>query len=397
MNQAHALIYSPNFDGHRQVYVFVLVSVLKELNFKIWIAGDTKRTISNSFYIDKIRQNPGTNFIDTSKLVEGGINITPSQFSELQNQCKADLTIFAEADHHISLLVSQAAGKAHRFRGDLTGIFLRPFYFYYKSNLLEKLKYLKHLPSKWRNDDRLFHEFFLRRFTLLNSALSIDENFVDHHKFFTWLPDVFQQYADSIIQDEKKDQRIWIDRLNEFTDKNRSSFFIFYFGTAQSRRGYDLLLKLAEENNDCFIHCGLQNSSEKYVHNVETLRSSLSKKGLLFETNEYIADPVCVEHFFKSLTHLILPYRNFYGSSGVMLQALSYGIPVMVPEDGLMGYRVKKHNLGSVYNGDERSFIEQFNRFKLTSKDSFSDSITQYMKYQSVEKLKETLMKVMKA
>ncbi len=81
----NALIYSPDFDGHRQVYVFVLAHVLKEKGFKIFIAGDTRKNYFNSFYIDQLKRSADTYFIDSSKYSESGLNISPSEFLELQN------------------------------------------------------------------------------------------------------------------------------------------------------------------------------------------------------------------------------------------------------------------------------------------------------------------------
>jgi hypothetical protein len=183
----NALIYSPGFDGHRQVYVFVVAHVLKKLGYKIYIAGNTKQIITNSFYIDSLNKSLKTKIIDTSRYDEGGINITPAEFLELQNECQSDLTVFTEADNHVFLFVSQLFRKKNRFRGRLAGIFLRPFYYYNQTGLYDKLRYLKHLPSNWRNDDQLFHEVFLRLFSLLNVALYIDETFVAHHQYSRWL------------------------------------------------------------------------------------------------------------------------------------------------------------------------------------------------------------------
>ena len=78
----NALIYSPGFDGHRQVYVFVVAHVLKKLGYKIYIAGNTKQIITNSFYIDSLNKSLKTKIIDTSRYDEGGINITPAEFLE---------------------------------------------------------------------------------------------------------------------------------------------------------------------------------------------------------------------------------------------------------------------------------------------------------------------------
>jgi len=389
----NALIYSPDFDGHRQVYVFVIAHVLKELGFKIYIACNTKQILSNSFYIDRLKKNLDTKIIDTSKYAEGGTKITPDEFLKLQYECETDLTVFAEADNYISLFVSQISKKKNRFRGKLVGIFLRPFYFYDQIGLFDKLRYLKHLPSRWRNDDQLFHEFFLRRFSLLNVALYIDENFVAHHQYCQWMPDVFQQYADLMIQDEKSEQRVWIGKLNEFKEKNKGRFLFLYFGTAQPRRGYDILLKMAEESGGCFIHCGLRNSNEHYVYDITGLRLSLSKNGHLFETDQYIEDPSCIEYFFKSVSHLVLPYRNFSGSSGVMLQALSFGIPILAPENGINGYRIKKYQLGITYNDKNASSLNtRFDYFKKLDPKIFENNIKVYMNYQSAEQLKRVLV-----
>jgi hypothetical protein len=101
-----------------------------------------------------------------------------------------------------------------------------------------------------------------------------------------------------------------------------------------------------------------------------------------------------IEHFFKSATHIILPYRDFWGSSGVMLQALGYGIPVLVPEEGIMGYRVKKYKLGLTYSNENGSLSSQLKKFKESSADFFKSSIAEYMKFQTPEQLKKALVNV---
>ena len=389
---ANVLIFSPGFDGHRQVYVFVMANVLKELGFNIYIAGNTKEIITNSFYIDKLQNSPGITILDTSKYAEGGLGISPVEFAELQNVCKTDLTVFAFADHHISLFISQIFKKKNKFRGRIVGIFMQPFHYYQKTNLYNKLRYLKHLPSTWAEDDNLFYNFFLEQFSLLDVALCIDENFVVHHRKFTWLPDVFQQFAELIVKDEKYEQRIWIEKLDDFKEKNKGKFCFFYFGTAQFRRGYDILLKLCEEKGGCFIHCGLRDNNVQFSYDTNNLRSILSKDNRLFETDQYIADPSTIESFFKSVTHLVLPYRNYYGSSGVMLQALEYGIPVLAPDDGITGHRINKYELGITYDSmNESSLSTRFDYFKELNPKIYENNIKVFMNFQTTEQLKTVL------
>lgn len=390
---ANALIYSPGFDGHRQVYIFVMANVLKELGFKIFVAGDTKQSITNSFYIDKLKSDPELTILDTSNYAGGGLGITPHEFADLQDVCKTDLTVFAFADHHISLFISQISRKKTKFRGRIVGIFMQPFHFYQRTGLFDYLRYFKRLPSRWREDDELFYNFFLKQFTLLDVALCIDENFVEHHRKFVWLPDVFQKYAELIVKDEKSEQQIWIEKLKDFKEKNRGRFWFFYFGTAQYRRGYDILLKLCADTGGCLVHCGLRDENVKFEFVVNDLRSELSSENRLFETDQYIADPSTIECFFKSVSHLILPYRNYCGSSGVMLQALDYGIPVLAPENGITGYRIKKYKLGLTYDGNDKSSLNtQFDYFKKLNQNKFEDNIRTYMNYQTAEQLNSVLI-----
>lgn len=390
----NALIFSPSFDGHRQVHVFVMVQILEELGFNIFIAGNTKEKISNSFYIDKLKNKPAIKILNTSDYAGGGLDIRIEEFLDLQNVCKADLTIFAEADHHISLFNSQIFKRKVRLRGRVVGTFLRPFYYYRKTPLLDKLRFLKHISSRWNKDQKLFYQFFLKRFSLLDVSLSIDENFAQHHPKFTWIPDVFQQYAEVIIKAEQKStQDHWIEKLKKFKEKNNNRFPFLYFGTAQYRRGFDILLKLAEETGGCFIHCGLRDNNATFAYDTNKIISSLKSEDRFFETNEYIEDPLCIEYFFRSVSHLVLPYRKFFGSSGVMSQALEYGIPILTPSVGIMGYLIEKYNLGITYSHSGINSLEtQFNRFKCMDPSLFKKDIKAYMNTQSVEELKKVFV-----
>lgn len=390
----NALIFSPCLDGHRQVYVFVKATILEELGFKIFVAGNLQEKITNGFYIEKLKENPNITFIDTVNYSKGGLDISISEFQLLQENCEAQLTIFPEADFHIPMFISQILKKRNKLRGKIVGIFMRPFYFYKPNPFLDKLRFIKNIFSRWDNDEKVFFEFFLKKYPLLNVSLSIDENFVRQNAHFKWLPDIFQQYADSIIQpDEKAEQRFWIEKLDHFREKNKNSFMFLYFGTAQTRRGYDTLLRLAEETGGSFIHCGLRDEKVHFDLDTNKIRKALLTSGRLFETNEFIEDPYCIECFFKSVSHLILPYNNFLGSSGVMLQALKYGIPVLAPDSAIIGYRIEKYNLGMTFKDNNyNSLKDQFATFRNSDPDTYIKDIQTFMNLQSPEQLKIVLV-----
>lgn len=388
----NALLFSPDLEGHRQVYIYIFVDILQELGFKIYIACNDKQEANNSFYIDKLKENCAIIFFDTSIYDKGGLNIKLQEFLDLQNTLQTDLTIFLEADHHFSLFISQIYLRK-RLRGKVIGLFMRPFFYYNDLSIIDQLRRLKHLPERWRNDEKLFYKFFLKKFYLLDVPLTLDENLISSHPKFKWLPDVFQKYAEDIIKSEKTEDRIWIERLNKFKESNRGKFVFLYFGTAQNRRGYDTLLNLAEKTGECFVHCGLRNNFEEFDYDINTLRSSLNSEGRLFETDQYLTDPLTIKYFFKSISHLVLPYKKFYGSSGIMLQALELGIPVLTPDSGIIGYRTSKYNLGLTYEDSNfHSLEKQFKRFKNIDPNSFEKSIKSYMHFQSTAQLKDVLI-----
>lgn len=390
----NALIFSPNFIGHRQIYAFVCATVLRKLGYFVYLAGNFSEKLKNNFYLNKLESDSFIFKVDTNLYKGSGLEISNKEFLELQKKYNITLTIFTEADNHIPLFNNQMFNRVDRFQGITIGIFLRPYYFYHKLNFMNRLRYFKSLKSRLKSDIRFFHEVSNPGFRLLSSSLYLDEYFVSRHKKTIWLPDVFQQFADKLVIEDQSEQRIWIEKLNKFKKANTDSFFLLYFGTTQQRRGYDSLLKLAVENNMCFIHCGLRTEKANFKYNVNDLRSILEKENRLFETNEYITDPICIEYFFNSVSHIILPYVSFYGSSGVMLQALSYTIPVLVPDIGIIGYRVKKHNLGLTYNSE--NFEEQFSTFIKMPKNTFSKSIKDYMKEQSADRLESILINAFK-
>jgi hypothetical protein len=126
---SNALIYSPIFDGHRQMYVYVLAHVLNELGYNAFIAGNLKENLNDSSYLDRIKEDKSAELIDTSVYPQNGLEITIEDFIELQNQCNADLTVFAEADHHLALFNAQMFNKKKRLRGRTAVFFFALFIF----------------------------------------------------------------------------------------------------------------------------------------------------------------------------------------------------------------------------------------------------------------------------
>jgi len=393
----NALIFSPNFNGHRQLHAFVYSCILRKIGYDIFIAGSFTTLDNSHAYTYMLAQDEKIIKINTSHYPEHGMKISNFDFLKLQNEHKIDLTVFVEADNQISLIISQLICKNSRFRGKTVGLFLRPWYFYDKYNFKNSLVYIKGLRHTWKTDSdpRFFHKYLNSTFKLLDVSLYLDEFVVSKQRRSIYIPDIWQQYMNEVLREENPQQRIWIDRLGRFKKINPKSFIILYFGTAQKRRGYDDLLKLAVDNDTCFVHCGLMSYKDNYDLDVDEYRGILEKRGKLFETNEFITDTDCIHYYFKSVTHMVLPYDDsFFGSSGIMLQALGYGIPVLVRDAGLVGGLVKKYKLGLTYGHD--TLQKQFLEFKNRPCETFLNSITKYMEQQSLDKFESVLLKAFK-
>ena len=118
-----ALIYSPGFDGHRQIYIYVLSQILNELGCIVYIAGNTEQKVSNSFYINELSKWANVKIINTGNFAEGGLRISHAQLRALQDELSVDVTILPEADHHLELLASQIPRRKSRFGERCMGFF----------------------------------------------------------------------------------------------------------------------------------------------------------------------------------------------------------------------------------------------------------------------------------
>ena len=218
----NALLYSPGLAGHRQVYIFVLANILRKLDYSVYISANFAEKPKSSYYLDKLENDPEIFWIDTNLMDGNGVTIKNEDFRVIQKSNKINLTVFVEADNHIELFNSQIFNRNNKLIGTNLGIFLRPFYFYEKFNLLKDRWYINELTSIWKKDSRIFHEVLNPVFSLLDKSFYIDEYFTEKHKKTVWLPDMFQQFADRLVSEENLEQRIWIEKFSYWrTTKSR--------------------------------------------------------------------------------------------------------------------------------------------------------------------------------
>jgi hypothetical protein len=392
------LIYSPDPTGHRQVYCDVFTDILLELGADVVIAvgfstfGELIKWKNINCYATNVR----VTIVDCCDFSSTQSDLlTAEELISLQKRFNIDVTIFSEADSSRPELLRIGTGDTPRLKGRNIGIFAWTAYWYPGENpflsnkkrltLTKRLRKLKKRLLRQRKVDKK-HEFFFREIIgtqrVLDIALVKDERVSDDVGYpFVWLPEIYKPFALKETEEEKLEyESISVDFKN-FLARQGEREVLLYFGKAYKYKGYDFTLRLAElDDSVCFVHCGELNDNETFEFDVQTIRSKLSEQDRLYETQRYINSERLLNLFFSS-TKRIVSTRRLTGSSGVMLQALDAGKPVLIPNSGLIGYRMKGNNLGMVYrHGDIKDLFKKWKLFKKIPPQNYTDSIQRYMK-----------------
>jgi hypothetical protein len=341
-----------------------------------------------------IKSNPKLKIVDCSNPSHSYLRA--EDVLELQVSYSIDRTIFVEGDKSRDEFVRIYKKSAPRLRGKNIAIFSRTQAWYpgedfysgyplptFAPTLRQNLGRLKRrilMPETW---DKFFYEQILIKNKIINALLVKDERIAE--KFgppVYWMPEIFRPF-NQVPQDN--DQQ-FIQFSNQFTDFYQSQSYpqiLLFFGTGSWYRGYDLFLKLVEEDQKIVgVHCGssvVYEQGKSFLFNLDSIRQKLKQEHRLFETNCYIDSWQLIDFFYEYSSHAVSTHR-LTGSSGTVLQALNCKNPVLVPETGLLGYRNVSYNLGKTYRYlDAQSLLEQWLVFKSSDPKLYSDSLNLFM------------------
>jgi len=402
------LIYSPELGGHRQIYCDVITDILLELGAEVVLAVglSTEGGLTKWRNISHYQTHPNVEIVDCCQFSSHQRDLLAAEeIAALQRQYSVDVTVLAEADPCRAELLRIGLGEAPRLEGKNVGIFARISNWYpgesswiwypgdsppggsdtKRSFIRRGLSRLKRLV--FPPDHRRSHEFFFQevigRQRVLDIALVKDERTAEGVGYpYVWFPDIYQPVHVLETEEDKLEYDALSTQYQDFLARQAGREVLLHSGSgnAGKYRGYDILLKLAEwDDSTCFVHCG-QLLRDAYEPDVLAVKNRLLAQGRFFETGRYVYRQDLVNLFFASTSRIVLTHR-LVGSSGTMLQALSAGKPVLVPDAGLLGYRVKGNNLGMTYRpGDLQDLFQKWQVFKATPVDIYADSLRAYMK-----------------
>lgn len=132
-----------------------------------------------------------------------------------------------------------------------------------------------------------------------------------------------------------------------------------HFGSLTRRKGtlnvFDIISGLSEEiqKNTCFVFAGRiwDDLRDDFYQKYELLKD---------KTQIIVYDQFCTYEFFgslcKSSDFIVLPYMNTSNSSGIISYGSLFGVPVIVPANGMVPKLVRKYKMGIVVKGD---FVEE--------------------------------------
>ena len=369
------LIFCPNIGGHSQIYCNVIADWALSRGYFVYLAYggayvydgykvSKKLTKLASPYITYYENVKNIKLINVLNDVNGMTLEQEYNFiRNLQKDLEIDITILPDGSRdldNLRIFYKQNKLNHRRLYNSFTICFCLQTGFYYK-NFLRRYLGIRELKSIIDFDRIVIFDEFL--FKKIKS------------RKFGFMPDISTSY--NVKQNATYDKKV-MDRYTNFLQVNKNKEIVFYFGQANLRKGYDILLKLVSMNyNLVLVHCG---EIIKSIREDQIIMSQLKKENRIFLYNTFVTSDKMISEFFNSINFFVLGHRNHYLSSGTMIQALLYNKPLIVPNKGLMGRRVKVNKIGLVYRHCSIKDLNQKIIFMSQSHKKYLNTIKNYKK-----------------
>lgn len=362
------LLYSPDVIGHPRVYCRVIADALRGEDCELVVAMGFSEgaELADSPDVQPLASRERVQLLDTrDHSAARRQHLTAEEIGALQKAMRVDTTLFIEADKSADELRRIAAGDAPRLLGRNLGIFAKTAEWYPGEDsftgarktlraptLRTTLGNVKRALFERRKSARYFYEQTILGYRMLDEIITKDERLSEWHgPPVYWMPEISSPATSDDAGFEET--RAAFDR---FRAQNAGREPLLYFGDAAFYKGYDLFLKFAAEMPGSYvIHPGRTYDPQQrawFAYDVEALREQLRAEGRLFETNEYVHSNRLKDLFFDAIRVYVTTHRLALSSSTV-IQAAELGKPMLVPDRGLLGYRVKANGIGAVYRYDD--------------------------------------------
>jgi glycosyltransferase involved in cell wall biosynthesis len=362
------MLYSPDVIGHPRVYCRVIADALANSACEIVIAmGFTDELgLAGLPDIQPLVARKGVRVLDNRAYSKSGKpHLSAEELVRLQNSIGIDTTLFIEGDKSNFEFARIASGDAPHFHGRNIAIFSKTAEWYpgedsftgarrriLAPTLRTTLGNIKRAVFQRRNSPQYFYEKVILGAKVLDEILVKDERLAAWYgPPVYWMPEISRPSAVAATPAEAQELLRQQANLQGFLEANAGHEPVLYFGEAAYYKGYDFFLKFVDSTPAaCAVHAGQSYDHQQrtyFQYDVEALRTQLTKEGRLYETNAYV-HAQHVRLYFGAVRLYISAHRLTL-SSATVLQALEMGKPVLVPDRGLLGHRVRSNDIGDVY------------------------------------------------
>ena len=400
-SKKRAVVFCPDIDGHRQNYCCVISDWFLSSEFNVVLAAGrsaANEPAARTPLIGVLAQRPGVHVLDlgdttNSHLIHGRWIKT---LREIEERVLPEWTFFPTGDE-MRISLSGFGNEPESRTIKRAAIFISMHHCYPRDHSDEKN--LSRLRSWYRWQKNMAKG---RRYSRdevwgslgLDVAFSTNADFIRNvkDKRFYYLHEIYRAWGFELSGQQDQIQRL-CEEYRSFLAKHPGKDVILYYGGWAARRGYDKLLHLVSAEPDTiFVSCGRPTDCDDFQYDVDTLRAELKRQDRIYEVElPFMPNNEFVDLLYRSCNFVLLPYYNFYGPSGILVEAAAFGKPVLVPSVGHMNSMVKQHGIGLRYrHGDDADFVKQFRVLRKTFS-KYSDSAMRYGESFTREKIHEAL------
>lgn len=419
MTRKNILLYSPTLGGHPQVYCRVIGDIVLEHDASlIVLTRDIEGLANNWPDLSPLTINKNVQFISTLEYFncQDG-NLTAEQLRQLQVNYTIDVTLFIWPEFFRDEFIRIARGQAKMLCGHNVAIYGGTTKWYPgeehysgKKIRMTDSSVRQILGATYRRFtrpwtiDKYFFEKILIKNRILDTVLVKDERVEKKYPdLVRWMPEIYKTFTspNKSLPNRTYELEYTLHKpmLKKYLSDVDPDDVVLFFGAGAWYKGYDFFLEfLALANSAVGIHAGSgirHDEGKVFLGDPERLRIDLVSGKRLYETGKYVESQDLIDLVFRSTRRFVSTHRLTL-SSGTMLQALDYGLPVLVPNSGLVGYRARANNLGETYQyGDYEDMARQWDKFRKIPIERYASSISTYMEQFSRENLSKLFVDVL--
>lgn len=394
------LLYSPNLDGHPQVYCRVIGDILLEHGAKLVIATSNTDCWPEKWPdLAPFSSRDDVQVISTKECSRTeNPHLKAEEMRGIQDDFDIGSTLFVEPEFFRDEFVRISRRETKPLLGYNAGIFGGTTQWYpgedfysgrriaaFEGSIRANLGKLKRrLLQPWAFDKYFFERVLVGQ-RILDAVIVKDERVAE--KFagsVRWLPEIYKVFNTNESDEGQREFNRLKPVLDGFRRKFDADDLVLYFGAGVWYKGYDYFMQLLiGDETSAGIHAGAgirYQQGKQFIGDLESQRRILLEEGRLFETNGYVRSHNLIDEVFKSARRFVSTHRLTV-SSGTMLQAMDHGLPVLVPDTGVVGYRAREFKLGKTYRYcDSDDLVRQWKVFKTEPIEQFQEPIKSFMR-----------------